>query len=240
MLAVDTSTNGYVAVKKETSGDVIIPMSAYKDGEVIFQTPNTGTFDITYNAKTFTDIRNHWATGYITFTSARHLFQGIGNDLFSPDTSMTRAMFATVLSRLDRADLTEYTTSRFTDVPTEQWYSASIEWAADKGIVNGYGGGLFGPDDEITREQMAVMLARYIAYKQSVLPAGATTIFNDEANINSWALEAVKMIQAAGIVQGKPGNIYDPQGMATRAEVAAIFSRFIEIYINHVLETETN
>ena len=80
------------------------------------------------------------------------------------------------------------------------------------------------------------MLARYAEYKGCELPGNQTSEFNDEASIALWAYEAVKMIQAAGIVIGRPDNIYDPQGMATRAEVAAIFARFIEAYINHAVD----
>lgn len=236
--AADGNANSYAGVKKELSDNIIMPYSIYKNGEIIFQTPGTGTFDIVYNDKTFADITEpkHWAAEYITFTAARNLFQGIGNDLFSPDTPMTRAMFATVLSRLDGNDLSVYTASSFTDVKSGEWYTEAIEWAADKGIINGYGDGLFGPQDEITREQMAVMLARYIEYKKSMLPEGEMISFKDQADISSWAADSVKMMQSAGIIVGRPGGIYDPKGTATRAEVATIFARFIDIYINNSVD----
>ena len=235
-LAADTNINGYAAVRKESSGNTIIPLSIYKDREIVFQTPSTGTYDVIYNAKTFNDTNNHWAAGYISFTSARGMFSGVGNDLFSPDTPMTRAMFAQVLANIEGVDLSTYKTSRFTDVDNTAWYMAAVEWAADKGIVNGTGDGQLNPETNITREQMAVMLSNYIRYKQYVLPTGTMTAFNDESSISSGALEAVKMIQSAGIVSGRPGNIYDPSGMATRAEVATIFARFVEIYINNALK----
>ena len=116
---------------------------------------------------------------------------------------------------------------------------AAVEWAADKGIVNGTGDGdgKFNPETNVTREQMAVMLSNYIRYKQYVLPTETMAAFTDESSISSWAFEAVKMIQSSGIVSGRPGNIYDPSGMATRAEVATIFARFVEIYINNALES---
>ena len=238
-LAADTNTNGYVAVRKESSGNTIIPLNIYQDKEIIFQTPSTGTYDVIYNAKIFNDTNNHWAAGYITFTSARGMFSGVGNDLFSPDTPMTRAMFAQVLANIEGVDLTDYKTSRFTDVNETAWYMAAVGWAADKGIVNGTGDGQFNPEANVTREQMAVMLANYIKYKQYVLPSETRAAFNDESSISSWALDAVKMIQASGIVDGKPGNIYDPLGMATRAEVATIFARFVDIYVNIVLENSS-
>ena len=236
-LAADTTTKGYVGVRQKTaSGNLIMPYSVYKDDEIIFQTAATGAFDILYNAKTFTDTKQHWASPHIAFVSARGLFGGIGDDLFSPDTSMTRAMFAQVIANIEGIDLSAYGTSRFTDVAAGLWYAPAVEWAASAGIVSGYGGGLFGPEHEITREQMAVMLTNYAAYKGYELPAGAAPVFDDEAGIASWAYDAVKMIQAAGIVVGRPDNVYDPKATATRAEVTAIFARFIEAYIANAVE----
>jgi uncharacterized membrane protein len=232
-VAADTTANGYVAVRREASGNVIIPYSIYRSGEVSFQTPSTGTFDVIYNARTFTDVQRHWALSNINFVSARGLFGGIGNDLFRPDSSMTRAMFAQVLANIEGIDLTAYTTSRFTDVAVDMWYAPAVEWAARVGIVNGVGDNRFAPETSITREQMAVMLVNYVNYKGYTLPAEQTTTFSDEASISSWARDAVKMIQAAGIINGRPGNLYDPKATATRAEVATIFARFIEIYVDY-------
>jgi hypothetical protein len=104
-----------------------------------------------------------------------------------------------------------------------------VKWAAANGIVGGYGNGKYGPNDDITREQMAVILANYIKAMGYSLPSNAKTAFNDESDIASWALDAVKMMQAAGIVSGKPGGRYDPKGIATRAEIATILARFIEV-----------
>jgi hypothetical protein len=235
-LAADTTEYGYVAVKKTANGNVIMPYSIYKSGEVTFRTPNTGIFDVIYNAKTFNDISGHWALGYIDFVSSRGLYQGDGSGNFMPNDSMTRAMFAQVLANIEDVDLSVYKTSRFADVGVDKWYSPAIEWAASAGIVAGYGNGNFGPEDKITREQMAVMLVRHAIYKGYELPNGLTTEFNDEADIVSWALEAVKLVQAAGIVVGRPGNIYDPLGIATRAEVSTIFARFIEVYVNYAVD----
>ena len=229
------ASGGYVAVKKDASGDVVIPLCAYKDGEIIFRVSGTGTFGYIYNAKTFGDTAGHWAAGYIAFASSHNLFQGVGGDLFSPDTSMTRAMFAQVIANIEGVDLSLYAASRFTDVAADAWYAPAVEWAASVGIVTGYGDGLFGPNDNISREQMAVILAKYIAYKGYDLPMGPTAAFADEGDISSWAKEAVAMMQAAGLISGRPGGIYDPKGTATRAEVATIFARFIEIYINHLV-----
>jgi hypothetical protein len=226
-LSSGRNSNAVVAVKKD-GGDKILPFAVYSNGEATFNVTATGTYDLIYNVKSFNDTSSHWASDNITFVAARELFAGTGNNHFSPNSSMTRAMFATVIARIDGADLSRYTTSRFSDVPAGQWYAAAVEWAADMGIVGGIGGDRFGPNTEITREQMAVMLYNYMKYKGFAVPSSSAAAFADEAEISQWALEAVKVIQRMGVVGGKPGNLYDPSGMATRAEVATIFTRFIE------------
>jgi hypothetical protein len=230
-LAADTSTNGYVAVQRTATGNVIMPYSVYNNGEVIFQSATTGTFDTIYNVRAFSDISGHWAASYINFASARALVSGDGTGKFNPNANMTRAAFAQILANIEGIDLSVFTTSRFTDVAVGIWYAPAVEWAASVGLVSGYGNGRFGPEDNITREQMAALLANYLRYKGYTLPAGQTTAFNDDASISSWARDGVKMIQAAGIISGKPGNIFDPQGTAIRAEVATIFARFISVVV---------
>ncbi|MCL2665387.1 MAG: S-layer homology domain-containing protein, partial [Defluviitaleaceae bacterium] len=228
--------NGYVAVKRDGGTDSVIPYSIYKDGEIVFQTAVTGTFDTVLNTKEFNDTAEHWAGGFISFVSARSMFSGYGNEVFAPQDSMTRAMFAQVLANIEGVDLTGYIGSRFTDVSENVWYAPAVEWAADSGIVSGFGNGTFGPEDAISREQMAVMLANYIEHKGYGLPSGDAEAFNDESDIAFWALAAVRMMQQAGIVSGMPGHYYAPQGTATRAEVAAIFTMFIEVYLNYFSE----
>jgi hypothetical protein len=232
--AAGTNPLGYVPVRRTTAGDAVMPFSVYKDGEIMFKTAATGTLDIIYNNRPFSDVDWHWAADPITFASARGLFSGTGGGLFSPNTSMTRAMFAQVLANIEGADLSAYEASRFTDVADGAWYAAAIEWAADKGIVNGIGGGQFNPSADITREQMAVMLMNYARHKGYVLPAEQAAAFADEASVSPWALDAVKRVQAAGVVSGRPGHIYDPQGLATRAEVAAVFTNFITVVVTDI------
>lgn len=231
--ALDGSQQGgaVVAVKKD-GGSAICPISAYKNGAVLLPIGAAGTYDTIYNEKSFNDVADHWATSYISSVTARELFSGIGGGLFDPDGSMTRAMFATVLARLDGANLAGYGAGQFSDVPAGEWYTAAIAWAADNNIVSGVGDGLFDPDASISREEMAVMLNNYIAYKGYNLTAASGRItFNDETAISSWAAAAVANMQAAGIISGKENQMFDPQNTAVRAEVAAIFTRLIEALV---------
>ena len=231
-LAADTTKNGYVAAKKEKSKNTILPYSMYRDGEIFFETASTGTFDVIYNAKTFTDTKGHWGSPYITFVTARNICEPYGAGIFSPETIMTRQLFVYELAKLDGADLSKYKTSRFDDVPAGQWYAAAVEWAVENGIIEGMGGNMFAPAATITREQMASVLDRYIKYKAfDLTPVPSGDVFADDGRISEWAKEAVKNIQDLGIIIGRPGNIFDPQGLATHAEVAAIFTRFVEVYV---------
>jgi len=180
----------------------------------------------------FSDVtRADWFYGYVASVNTKGLMAGTGETTFEPNIPVTRAMFTRILSNLEKPDLSGYAAARFSDVPSGQWYTAAIEWAADMGIVAGVGDNMFDPGANITREQMAVMLNNYVKYKGISLPAGQGTsaAFADENEISPWAIDAVRAIQAAGIVSGRPGNLYDPKTSATRAEVATIFTRFLDI-----------
>jgi hypothetical protein len=204
-----------------------MPLAVCANDGVALTTPSTGTYDVIYNAKSFNDTHGHWAAANIDFASARVLFSGVGNDTFDPNGTMTRAMFARVIANLEGVDLGAYTSSPFTDVETGAWYAPAAAWAADAGIVDGIGGDMFAPEQAVSREQMAVMLHNYISYKGYTFSGGAPATFADSGEISGWAEEAVGAIQRAGVVNGKPGNLYDPAGDATRAEVATIFRNFI-------------
>ena len=217
-----------IAVKQTSSANTIYPLGVLKDGEVAFEITSSGTYDVVYNAKTFGDIGGHWSAESIGFVAARELFNGTGGGAFSPDASMTRAMFAAVLARLDGADLAGYKSSSFSDVPSNEWYTAAIEWAAQNGVVSGTGEGKFDPAANITREQMALMLSRYITYKSYNLEDMASAAaFGDADEISTWAKDAVADMQRAGIISGRPGGLFDPAAIASRGEVAAIFARFV-------------
>jgi hypothetical protein len=155
------------------------------------------------------------------------LFNGVSDTAFAPNATMTRAMFATVLARY--AGGTASGSARFGDIPAGRWYTDGVLWAAENGIVSGVGGGLFDPDGNITREQLAVMLHNYAkSVGLDVSEFGDLAGFGDGAAASGWAAAALRWAAAAGLVSGKPGNLLDPKGSATRAEVATILQRFIE------------
>jgi hypothetical protein len=200
------------------------------DGYLIIEDADTPLGFYTLWDSPFTDVQNDsWHFGDVEYAFENGLFAGTNTTTFSPTTPMTRGMIVTVLGRLAGADVSGYTTSSFSDVPTGQYYSAFVEWAQKSGIVSGVGAGSFNPDGSITRQDLAVILYRYAQFMEIDLPKkNAAAAFADDADITGYAREALYAMQEAGIISGKPGNLADPQGQATRAEVAAMLHRFVE------------
>ncbi|MDD2190029.1 MAG: S-layer homology domain-containing protein [Eubacteriales bacterium] len=174
----------------------------------------------------FTDVPgNSWYYDAIQYVHSKGLFTGMGQDTFSPNFTMTRAMLVTVLHRL--AGTPNANGDMFDDVMAGQWYSDSVTWAAESGIVSGYSSGLFGSNDPITREQMVTILYRYAKEMGYNITASADLAgFTDAGQTSSWSQDAVRWAVAAGLISGKGNGILDPKGKATRAEVALIFMRF--------------
>lgn len=226
--AVYVDTNGNVNYIVASSYDVV-------SKSVLFSTNHFSIYGVGYktDVPAFADIADHWAKTDIEFVAARGLLAGTSTTTFSPNTSMTRGMFVTALGRLANADVSSYKQSSFTDVKADAYYMGYVEWATKNNIVNGIGGGKFAPDQAISREQTAVIIANYAKVIGFNLPkVHAANTFADGATISSWATDAVKTVQMAGILAGKNGNIFDPQGTATRAEVSAVLHRFVELRIS--------
>ena len=168
-----------------------------------------------------------WFYDGIAFAYHHGLFMGTSADMFSPNIPMTRGMLVTVLRRA--ASLPTSTNSGvFADVLSGEYYSDAVDWAVEQGVAIGVGGGQFSPDVNITREQLVTMLMHFARHMGIDTTINATeSSFDDNSDISSWAADAVAWAQEKGIVIGKPGNIFDPQAGATRAEVAAVLTRFI-------------
>ena len=167
-----------------------------------------------------------WYYGAISYAYTNGLMNGMENGLFAPEGATTRAQIVTILHRLEGEPLSTVP-SAFTDAPSSQWYINAVDWAAENGIVDGYGDGRFGPDDRITREQMAVILYRYARWRGCDVSAiGDLASFTDLDRLSPWALEAMEWANGSGLITGKAAGILDPQGQATRAEAATILMRF--------------
>ncbi|MEG0895081.1 MAG: S-layer homology domain-containing protein, partial [Oscillospiraceae bacterium] len=225
-LANGEKAGNVVAVYINGAGKVeYLTSSSYNTNteKLMLATNHFSTYGVAYKADTtattFSDIANHWAKDAISFVTARGLFTGTGNGKFSPNASMTRGMFVTALGRLVGANVSSYKKSSFTDVKTGSYYMGYVEWANKNGIVKGISATTFAPDQSITREQMADVIANYAKTIGFDMPTVYTAVtFADNAKISNNAKDSVKAMQMAGILMGKDGNLFDPQGTVTRAE----------------------
>ena len=188
------------------------------------ENPGTG-------ANPFTDVsEKDWFYGDVMFVYENGLMLGTSKTLFSPYGTATRGMMATILWRMEGSPVPKGKNS-FTDVEDGKWYADAITWTAENGIFAGYGKDKFGPDDPITREQLAAIFYRYADYKGYDLTVkGNLDKFKDADKITDYAKTAMQWAVGSGLVKGKSGNLLDPQGTATRAEIAAMLHRFIEKY----------
>ena len=178
----------------------------------------------------FIDMESHWAKKDVEFVTERGLFGGTAEGIFSPNVSMTRGMLVTVLARLSKDNLSSYATSSFVDVKSDTYYMPAIEWARNNNIVNGLSTTEFAPNQGISREQLAVIVANYA--KATGFEFTSHEIeknFADDAKISSYAKTSVKEMQMAGLISGREGNTFNPQGTATRAEVSAVLKRLVEL-----------
>ena len=188
------------------------------------ENPGTG-------ANPFTDVsEKDWFYGDVMFVYENGLMLGTSKTLFSPHGTATRGMMATILWRMEGSPAPKGKNS-FTDVEAGKWYADAITWTAENDIFAGYGKDKFGPDDPITREQLAAIFYRYADYKGYDLTVkGNLDKFKDADKITDYAKTAMGWAVGSGLVKGKSGNLLDPQGTATRAEIAAMLHRFIEKY----------
>ncbi|MCI9587364.1 MAG: leucine-rich repeat protein [Oscillospiraceae bacterium] len=205
-----------------SKGDVIASKPTASAG--VPDTPDTT--DTPEGTLPFTDVKpGQWFYDAVAYVSGEGLMTGITADTFAPNGTTTRGMIVTILHRLEGSPAAE--SAGFTDVPGNQWYTGAVNWAAANDIVSGYGGDLFGPNDPITREQMAAILYRYAAYKGYDVSARADlSAFTDLPQVSAYAAEPLQWAKALGLVGGKTADTLVPKGSATRAEVATILMRF--------------
>ena len=179
----------------------------------------------------FTDVKaGDWFHEAVDFAVKNGLFNGMSETTFEPNTPMTRGMLVTVLWRYEGQP--EGGVNQFADVKDGVWYAKAVAWAASKGIVNGVAQGKFDPNGRITREQMAAILYRYSEYKTyDTGKRGDLTKFPDASKVSAYANDAIAWAVGEGLIGGNVINgktLLDPQGNATRAQVATILMRFIQ------------
>lgn len=209
-IPVSKPTGSMVAVIVHPDGtEEIVRGSVVTETGIALRAEGDVRLKIIDNAKRFNDMADHWAKDAVEFASSRELFNGVGNDAFGPDRSMTRGMVSTVLARLAGADT----------AGGETWYAKGTVWAVENGISDGTA-----PEQPVTREQLAAMLYRYAGS-----PAVSGELgFDDTTVISIWAYDAVRWCVDNGILNGVGGNRMAPQDLAQRGQVAAMLMRFLQ------------
>lgn len=171
-----------------------------------------------------------WYYPGVAYCVSHGLMEGYPDGSFGPDDPLTRAMVVQILHNLEGNPAVNYT-MRFADVSDRDWYAAAVRWAAANGIVNGYGGdraGQFGPDDDVTREQLVTILRRYALYKGYAADGTASSLagYTDARMISGYALDSMRWAVGAGIVNGTSGTTLSPADGSTRAQMAAVMMRY--------------
>ena len=177
----------------------------------------------------FTDVsRNDWFYGDVSYVYENGIMDGVSAETFAPNATLTRGMIVTILYRMENKPAVTGA-SKFTDVDANEWYGAPVAWAAGNGIVTGYSETTFGPNDPVTREQLAAILYRYAVYKgmSAVTLEQNPSRFTDADQISAYAVPAMNWAVGKGLINGADGKL-SPKASATRAQVAAIIHRYLE------------
>ena len=219
--------NGPLTMAVEDSHGNLIGNSAYfVDGASLrWQLGTSETYTFSDSAKSFSDITEHWGKNSIEFLTSHGVLNGMSENTFLPNRSVTRAEFIKMLALMSGEDYSQCQTNQFHDVAINDWFYSYVAWGTERGLVNGKTENEFFPDATISREEMAALCDRFILYFQIDCKAVRSAVdFADAPIIGSWALDSVERIQAAGIINGKDDNLFDPRGYATRAEAATMLS----------------
>lgn len=220
---VDETMDFETAAEIGADDSVRLPLSHASQYAIVIDDHSHAATDV---SDIFTDVpANHWAQAAIQYVYDNGLMTGVSDTAFAPEATTTRAMIVSMLARME--NVTSAADAGFTDVAADDWYATAVNWAAANGIVNGISDDTFAPNDPITREQLAAMLMNYAQWKGQDTSARADLSGYSDAP-STWASEAVQWAVAEGLLAGVTDDELQPQGQATRAQVAAIMQRFLE------------
>ncbi|MBD5169927.1 MAG: leucine-rich repeat protein [Oscillibacter sp.] len=232
-LAAGQAPDRVVVYYLDSMGNITPCATTYDAGRqaAVFTTSHLSLYFVGYDPEAvawvnpFSDAaEGAWYYDAVRFVNENGLMNGYSNGTFGPDNYLSRAMLAQILYNREGAPAVTGG-SAFTDAAPGQWYTSAVAWAAANGIVGGYGDGRFGPNDNITREQLAVMLWRYAG---SPAAAGEELAFHDADRISGYALDAMRWAVENGILNGYGDGLLGPQGLATRAQVAQMLKNYME------------
>lgn len=209
----------------DEKGTLTAMETSYADNKLTFTTTHNSEYVAIYEP--FSDARTtDWFAKYVQYVFDKGYMNGMGDDKFQPNTNLSRAMMVTTLYRIKGAS--GGNPAVFSDVAEGKWFTEAINWAAAAKIASGMGDGTFAPDADMTREQMAQFLYNYAkANGADVTATGDLSQFADASAVSAWAQDAMKWAVGAGLINGMDGKL-NPQGTATRAQVATVLTRFAQ------------
>jgi len=210
----------------------VVKKAVTENGQTKLLLDTNATVKLVDYANNYSDVADGaWYNSAVDFVTGRKLFSGVSDTAFAPDVVFSRAMAATVLYRLAEPDA-EALDNPFHDVAKDAWYAQSVAWAANVGVVGGYGNETFGPEDSVTREQFVAMLYRFAKSENSNLENhGSLQQFADEDTVSDWAKETMTWAVDAGIINGLSDKTLNPSGTTTRAQAAVMLQRFVEFMV---------
>ena len=227
---LNTIENIAEAINSQTnvsSDKIRMPMVCVK---AFTKSSDTNSFE---NISSFTDVTDtRWYAKAVDYAVGAGLFSGVSDNTFEPATEMTRAMFVRVLANLTNINVSDYTDIGFKDIEKNRWYTAAAYWAVTEGIVQGTAPNTFSPYENITRQQMCVMLMRFAdTLGMSFERTDQSFVFDDDNRIQNYARQAVYTCREYGIIGGMTDTTFDPRSSATRAQVANMFMNFSQKYV---------
>ena len=225
--AVDVTDNGDGTYSFTMPAGAVSIAAAFKEAADTPDDPDQPA------ALPFVDVSaDDWFYPAVDYVYSEGLMTGTANDTFAPDTTLSRAMIASILYRMEGEPAVSGSAD-FTDVAAGSWYADAVTWAADNGLAAGYGDGTFGPNDALSREQMAAFLYRYAEMKGLDVSASADlSHFSDASRISGWAEGVMSWAVGADLLHGQSDSILAPQGTATRAEVATVLMNADSLFNN--------
>ena len=236
VLPTDVTRRNYIFLGWFTANNIrVTEISAADSGDKIFYAhwmaagAIPGIIDAIGDSMRFDDVsKGDWFYKDVEYVYNEGIMDGVSKREFAPNETLTRAMIVKILYRIE-GEPAGYRTSDFGDVASGRWYTEAVAWAAEKEIVKGYGNGKFGPNDPVTREQLAAILYRYTQYKgwSTAAASGNLDGFKDAASVSSYAVDAMNWAVDEGLLKGA-NNKLSPKSNATRAQVAAIIHRYLK------------
>ncbi|MFC4303591.1 S-layer homology domain-containing protein [Cohnella boryungensis] len=221
---VDRRLTGIYFISDE--GRLTYAGGKWEGDELVASVPHFSKYGVFEIKKQFSDIGDkHWALAVIQELAAKQIINGVADKTFAPENNVTRAEFAVMIAKALR--LTSQTSMNFDDVPSQAWYAGGVAAVYERGIIQGVGGSSFAPLQQITREEMAVMVSKALRSAGLTAESGEHPVFKDGKQISGWAQEAVMEAASNGLLKGRSGSLFSPKTQATRAEAVQVISNLL-------------